>query len=117
MVTPRGSVELPPEIIEAGSAQCTYVSAKESSGILYFQDARVSFQPDWEIAGPHHFDYGDIESYSVRKGLVGIVGMRTLSLNVPLYKGGPKRVRRFRIGPQFAANADYILDAFGVARK
>lgn len=117
VVTPRGLLELPPEIIEAGSAQCTYVSAKEASGILYFEDAGVSFQPDWELAGAHRYRYGEIESYSVRKGLAGMVGMRTLTLNVPLYKGGPLRHRRFRIGPQLAANADYILSASGVARK
>ena len=38
VMTPRGLVELPPEILEGGSPQCTYVSAKEAAGILYFDE-------------------------------------------------------------------------------
>jgi hypothetical protein len=91
-----------------GSALCS--AFKGMKGVLMFTDTSIEFARDRSFGRGLDgiWSYGDLASYSLKRGLL----MHVLALR-PL--GG--RPLRFRIGEQLAVNARHILDAKGVQRR
>ena len=106
VITPHGRVRLDPEAIDGASAQCLDLTIRESEGALLFYEDGIAFLAD--RGGEHVWLYKDIDSYSIRKSMMGL---RKLTL---VTNGG--RVR-FRIGDMLAANADCILTTRGADKK
>lgn len=110
-----------PGAIVAGSAQCpeAYLRPggrfRDSEGVLGFFEDGFLFYAD--SGRDRRVDYGQIKSYSVKRGGLmtwrrGFGFMQELTLN-----GVDGTTVRFRIGRDLAANADYILSAKEVHRN
>lgn len=101
-----------PDAIAAGTAQCPEMytkrrgaSVSSSEGPLVFYQNRLVFYAD--SGETMRCEYTLLQRFSVRRGLI----LQKLTL----YGSDGSRMR-FKIGPEMAANADYILEAKGIAR-